>query len=79
MRSLRVEGNMDVVVVVGCVSTTVWHQVPGVRWPIVTIVVSVETLFPDNVVDVIAFHVGSGVIGNLVAQLGIVVDYEING
>ena len=25
LRSLRVEGNMDVVVVVGCVSTTVRH------------------------------------------------------
>ena len=70
---------MDVVVVVGCVSTTVWHQVPGIRWPIVTIVVSVETLFPDNVVDVIAFHVGRSVVGNLVAQLGIVVDHEVNG
>ena len=79
MRSLRVEGNMDVVVVVGCVSTTVWHQVPGIRWPIVTIVVSVETLFPDNVVNIVAFHVGSGVVGNLVTQLGIVVDHEVNG
>ena len=54
------------VVVVGCVSTTVWHQVPSIRWPIVTIVVSVETLFPDDIVDVIAFHVGGGVVGNLV-------------
>ena len=66
LRSLRVERNMDMVVVVSCVSTTVWHQVPGIRWPIVTIVVSVETLFPDNVVDVIAFHIGSGIVGNLV-------------
>ena len=57
---------MDMVVVVSCVSTTVWHQVPSIRWPIVTIVVSVETLFPDNVVDVIAFHIGSGIVSNLV-------------
>ena len=60
-------------------TTTIRHWIPRVGWSIFTIVWSVETLFPDDIVDTTASHIFDCIFRDLITKCWTHWNHKVDG